>query len=93
MRWLRNLKLLLLMTCRDAAPLISYAMDRRLAAADRAALRVHLSICPSCRRYRGQLVFLRGVLAHLGNIEWAPADFEPLAPEARVRMRLRLRGA
>jgi len=89
MRWWRGLKSLLFMTCRDAAPLISQAMDRTLAAQDRAALRAHLSICPSCRRYRGQLVLLRRVLVFVHAHSLRPG-VERLTPQARTRIRLEL---
>ena len=89
MRWMGALRSVLLSTCRDAAPLISQAMDRGLAAQDRAAVRLHLLICPSCRRYRGQLVMLRRLLALIHD--QVPAwRLEPLAPEARTRILLDL---
>lgn len=48
-----------MMTCKEAAALMSQGMDRRLGMAERVALRVHLLICVACSRYRNQLDVLR----------------------------------
>jgi predicted anti-sigma-YlaC factor YlaD len=79
---------MLFMRCREAAALISHAMDRPLPPEDGAALHVHLAICPACRRYRGQLALLRRVL-RLVEIE-PPAGVRLLSPEARTRIHLSL---
>jgi hypothetical protein len=86
MKLRRALRLLLTLTCRDAAPLLSRAMDRAPAAPERAALRVHLWICPPCRRYRAQLELIRRVLS---ACRWgAPRDCaQPLPEAARARIR------
>jgi predicted anti-sigma-YlaC factor YlaD len=93
MKWVRGLRSLLFLTCRDAAPLISHAIDRELPPLDRTAVRLHLSICPSCRRYRGQLTWMRRVLA-LSCDRLTGPGVEPLSRQARSRIRLALqRGA
>jgi predicted anti-sigma-YlaC factor YlaD len=89
MKWLRGAKSLLFMTCRDAAPLISQAMDHKLGRQDRAAVGLHLAVCASCRRYRGQLTFLRRLLARLGG-PGLRSDASPLSPQAKTRIRVRL---
>ena len=86
MSWTRAVKLALFMTCGDAAPRISHAMDRKLSLEERAAVSLHLSICPSCRRYRRQLVLLRRVLALIQHDAFRAGD-EPLPPPARARIR------
>lgn len=91
MRWARALKLALFMTCRDAAPRISHTMDRRLSLEDRTAVRLHLTICSSCRRYRRQLALLRRVLALVPHYPLRATD-EPLPPAARARIRRSLEG-
>jgi len=53
--------------CRDAARLASQAMDRRLTLGERAALRVHLSICEGCTNFRKQVEFLRAAIRQLGT--------------------------
>lgn len=89
MKWVLGLRSVLFMTCRDAAPLISHAIDRELPPLDRTAVRLHLSICPSCRRYRGQLTLIRRVLLHLRDRPpvkpWTRV--EALSPEASARIR------
>ena len=89
MKWLRTAKSLLLMTCRDAAPLISRAMDQKLPRQDRAAVGLHLTVCASCRRYRGQLSALRRLLAQFGG-PGLPSDTSPLSPQAKTRIRIQL---
>lgn len=89
MKWLRGAKSLLFMTCRDAAPLISRAMDQKLARQDRAAVKLHLAVCASCRRYRGQLAFLRRVAARIGGPSLR-SDASALPPLAKTRIRVRL---
>jgi hypothetical protein len=89
MKWLRGLRTLLFLNCRQAAQLISRAMDRQLGVQDYAALRTHLFICPHCRRYNGQLTLLRRamVLVHASQLRSA----EPaLSPPARARIALHL---
>jgi hypothetical protein len=65
-------------------------MDRALPTEDSVALRVHLAICPACRRYRGQLVLLRRVLRAVEGE--AHSGLSPLPPEARTRIRVALEG-
>jgi predicted anti-sigma-YlaC factor YlaD len=93
MKWLRGAKSLLFMTCRDAAPLISHAMDHKLGRHDRAAVGLHLAVCTSCRRYRDQLAFLRSCLAQMHGAGLR-SDASTLSPKAKTRIRVRLeRGA
>jgi hypothetical protein len=86
MSWWCALNATLFMTCRNAAPLISHRLDRPLPAEQRIALRVHLAICPACRRYRGQLVLLDRVIQLLGPHD-APTKTTAIPPEAKSRIR------
>ena len=47
------------MKCREAAKLLSQAMDARLPLWQRAALRLHLAICDACTAFGRQLAQLR----------------------------------
>ena len=89
MKWLDALKTVLLMNCREAAPLIAEAMEQKLAVQDRVAVRLHLAICGSCRRYRGQLSLLRRVLMLIGSTR-VSSDQSQLSADARARIRFGL---
>ncbi len=47
--------------CREAARLLSLALDRALSGQESAALDLHLSRCLACRNFGEQLAFLRKV--------------------------------
>jgi predicted anti-sigma-YlaC factor YlaD len=49
----------MMLTCKEAARLISEGLDRDLAVAERARLRVHLALCTACTRVTRQFDFLR----------------------------------
>lgn len=48
-----------MLTCKETTRLLSEAQERRLALAERLALRLHLAICTGCRNFRRQLAYLR----------------------------------
>jgi predicted anti-sigma-YlaC factor YlaD len=89
MSWLHGLKSLLFLTCRDAVSLMSQAMDRNPESADRASLRMHLAICPGCRRYYGQLALLRRALLLVHAYPPRQGN-HLLPPQARARIALGL---
>ena len=51
------------MKCREAAQLLSQAMDAKLPLWQRAALRLHLAICDACSSFARQLAQLRRALS------------------------------
>ena len=56
----------------------------------RTAMHLHLAICPSCRRYRGQLTLMHRILLHLHD--YPPVTrAERLSPTGRARLRLALK--
>lgn len=65
MSFIRSMKLILSLKCREASALIAEGADRELTSAERWALRLHLAYCSSCRRFRQQLAFLRRLLKGL----------------------------
>lgn len=57
----------MMLTCKDATRLASEGLDRRLGAAERLALSLHLLICEGCARFRRQLAFMRRALSGLAD--------------------------
>ncbi|MBI1835192.1 MAG: zf-HC2 domain-containing protein [Burkholderiales bacterium] len=49
----------LLYTCKKAQQIISEGLDRELSLAERAHLKLHLSMCRSCTNFKGQMQTLR----------------------------------
>lgn len=48
-----------MMSCHEATRLMSESKERTLSARERMALRFHTMMCAGCRRFDGQLDFLR----------------------------------
>lgn len=51
--------MLLLPNCKQTHQLVSEGLDRRLTLAERAKMKLHLSICESCTNFNGQMALLR----------------------------------
>ena len=84
-----GIKAALLPDCRDAARIQSDQMERRLPAAKRAGLFMHLLMCKWCRRYGRQIRFMRtAVREHPEKL--AEADVRSLSSEARERIKSRV---
>ena len=62
MKFPADVRMLLSLSCRLASQLLSRAQDTQLTLTERAALRFHLLICRSCRRFKRQLILLRQIL-------------------------------
>jgi hypothetical protein len=50
------------LTCKEASRLLSQGLDRDLPLAQRAALRLHLTLCDACTRVKRQFEFMRRAL-------------------------------
>jgi hypothetical protein len=48
-----------MLSCKEAARLLSEAQDRPMSAGERWGLRLHLAFCRGCRAYRRQIDFIR----------------------------------
>lgn len=77
-------------TCREAARLQSEGLDRPLGLRQRIGLKIHLVLCRWCRRYGEQIGFLRSVARRHDKPEHCLPP-RPLPPEARERIKRRLR--
>lgn len=77
-----------MLSCKEAAWLISESMDRDLPFMQRLGIRAHLLMCKHCTRYRRQLLFIRDAIQHyldeIENEESVPPV--SLSPEALERL-------
>jgi hypothetical protein len=48
-----------MLTCKEVTALVSESLDRRLPIRQRLAMRLHLTMCKLCSRYKRQLLFMR----------------------------------
>ncbi|HEX2825088.1 MAG TPA: zf-HC2 domain-containing protein [Burkholderiales bacterium] len=49
-------------TCKEASRLLSLDLDHKLTFAQRASLRLHLTLCDACTRVKAQFEFIRRAL-------------------------------
>lgn len=79
-----------MLSCKQAAQLVSESLDRPLSLRQRLALKVHLLMCRFCSRYQRQTLFIRKAMRRLARQEEdstsAPSDLS-LSPEARERIK------
>jgi hypothetical protein len=59
----------MILSCKEAARLVSQGLDRKLGFGERVTLRVHLAICNGCTNFRKQMDFLRRAVERLGQQE------------------------
>ena len=57
----------MMLSCKEAARLVSQRLDRELGFGERVMLRVHLTICDGCTNFKNQVAFLRKAVARLGD--------------------------
>ncbi|MDD5271873.1 MAG: hypothetical protein PHU14_04055 [Methylovulum sp.] len=50
-------------SCKEMTRLLSDSLETRLPWPKRSAMRLHLLICGTCRRYRRHLLFMKKILA------------------------------
>jgi predicted anti-sigma-YlaC factor YlaD len=55
--------------CKAVSRLISDGLDKTLAPADRAQLRLHFVVCQTCRDVDAQMAFLRRAMQTLGKVD------------------------
>jgi len=73
---LKNVLLILTLTCDQAAELMSRAQDITLSRSERWALSFHLLICRLCRKYKRQLKLLRAIMNKISD----PRTYEDKTP-------------
>ena len=55
----------MILSCKEAARLVSQRHDRELRFGERVMLRVHLAICDGCTNFKDQVAFLRRAVKQL----------------------------
>lgn len=85
---LRNIKMILSLSCHESSRLLSDGLDRQLSLTERIALQGHLLACRRCRRFRHILQHLRTATQRLtrGDDTAKQDVLPPLSPEARARL-------
>lgn len=79
----------LTLRCEAATELSSRELDEAIPLLDRLALRCHVAVCRSCRRFRAQIRLIRIALRRRDTILSETRSAEGcLAPEARARIAL-----
>ena len=57
----------MMLSCKEAARLVSQGLDRKLGFGERVMLRIHLGICDGCTNFKDQVAFLRKAMSHLAD--------------------------
>ncbi|HEX2197226.1 MAG TPA: zf-HC2 domain-containing protein [Burkholderiales bacterium] len=57
----------MMLSCRQAAQLVSQGLDRKLGRWERFRLRLHLAICSGCTHFSRQAAFLRQAMKRLAD--------------------------
>jgi hypothetical protein len=88
---IKNIILILTLTCDQASRLLSDAQDRSLNRPERWALSFHLLICRFCRKYKRQLKLLRDILTKIADQRTYDKQAPPLLdPETGQALRGRI---
>jgi predicted anti-sigma-YlaC factor YlaD len=94
MKSIDNLLHILTLRCEAASELSSRELDESLGVLDRVALRGHLLVCGSCRRFRAQIRLIRRAIRHHARVlDQAGPDDWALSREARTRIAFAIREA
>ena len=57
----------MILSCKEAARLVSQRLDRELGFGERVMLRVHLTICDGCTNFKDQVAFIHKAMSRLGD--------------------------
>lgn len=87
MRFLYDIKMVLTLTCEKSSRLLSDDLERPLTTVERTALRLHLLLCRSCRRFRRNIRFLRDLMHHAHHLpEVSGPHLSSLTTDERHRL-------
>jgi hypothetical protein len=74
----------MILSCKEAASLVSQSLDKALTLRQRLALGLHLLMCRFCSRYQRQTLFIRSAMR---RIDSSAAPDLGLSPDAKERIR------
>jgi len=77
--------------CKDVTRKVSQSMDTRLPFFHRVAIRIHLSMCRYCARFRRQLIMLREMSRHVEGTRPTIEMPDKLSKESKERIKKALR--
>ena len=78
------------LTCKETSLLVSQSLDRKLPWGERVAVRLHLLVCETCKRFKRQIEFLRTAVRQ-GAEKLEEASTLKLSAPARQRIKRALR--
>ncbi len=87
-----KIKLIFAIRCDEASQLASDALDRPLAWYERWALRGHVLVCWSCRRFRKQIAFLSAAMRRIEDQSNEPDESMRLTDDAKARLKALMMG-
>ena len=81
-----------MISCKHASELMSKQADQKLSFKEEVALKLHLFICESCEKFRGQIKLLREAFTLQQSRELESNEDIPAAPrEAKQRLLEKIR--
>ncbi|MEI6437853.1 MAG: zf-HC2 domain-containing protein [Candidatus Omnitrophota bacterium] len=87
--WEEETKIPLITSCKQAARLVSIAIERRLTVRETLTMNIHLWMCKTCTRYRNQIRLLRQAFTRheeaLGNTPASECDCLNAQSKQRIK--------
>jgi hypothetical protein len=84
---LRNIRMILSLSCAASSRLLSDRLDRALSRTERTALLFHLLVCHPCRQFRRNLRLMRSLVHHMTEQNLSgEQSATTLAPDERARI-------
>ncbi|MFC1836449.1 zf-HC2 domain-containing protein [Thermodesulfobacteriota bacterium] len=79
----------MMLSCKEAAKLVSESLDRSLTFRQRLSLRVHLLMCRFCSRFQKQALLIKEAARRMAHEDEdsSAASHMSLSPEARDRIK------
>jgi hypothetical protein len=85
------MKMMPMISCREASRLMSEKMDRGLGLAERLSLGLHLAMCKGCSMISKQIIGLRKLFRAFRRIALKKTLRDRLSPEQKARIKQKLK--